>query len=129
MRTAELKQDLGKSFQRELEYDPQHLYKQLDNEKANHVTSVSRPEGDIVKIDKDLLAAEIRALKDRPTIESAEMDKERKARAKLQTEVKELTTSLKQRKDQLPKSPIDAGKGTDQAQTGEECCCSLPGQL
>jgi chromosome segregation ATPase len=27
MRTAELKQDLGKAFQRELEYDPQHLYK------------------------------------------------------------------------------------------------------
>jgi hypothetical protein len=109
---------------------PNTYTKQLGNEKANHATSVSRLESDILEKDKDLLAraAEIGALKGKLKAESAELDKERKAKVELQTEVKVLTTSLNTERA-TAKSPTDPGKGTGQAQTDEECCCSLPGQL
>lgn len=58
--------------------------------------------------DKDLLAraAEIGALKGKLT---AELDKERKAKVELQTEVKVLTTSLNTERA-TAKSPTDPGK-------------------
>ncbi|KAK4662955.1 hypothetical protein QC763_601670 [Podospora pseudopauciseta] len=46
--------ELEEAERREEDYDPEHLYKQLEEEKANHAASVSRLEDEVADCDKEL---------------------------------------------------------------------------
>jgi chromosome segregation ATPase len=87
---ATLKAGLEEAFQRQLDYDPERLYKQLDDEKAARKRDIERLEAETKQLKKNF--------DDERAAHKAEMDREKKAH---KASITRLETEIRNRQDTI----------------------------